>query len=262
MERRFHCTACGKCCSGSLPLTLADAWAHAGRFPLAMVWTPLGQKSKAFELVTRIGATLKLGRRRQLAVLIAPTAYIPNAWSCPALNAQGLCSIHADKPLRCRSMPFYPYREEADQADLLAPRKGWECDTSAAAPVAYRQGRIVMRDDFDRERRELLQQAPLMRTYAEYMLKYQPTLADSLAASVSTAPGSRGGGGNVVTSLSSFLTATRQLDIPGLAASQCAVLSEFAAKTAAEPDLAEYHRNYAGWAREMAYLAKRGQNPA
>ena len=260
MERRFHCTACGKCCSGSLPLTLADAWAHAGRFPLAMVWTPLGQKSKAFELVGRLGTTLQLGRRKQLAVLIAPTAYIPGALACPALAPDGLCTIHADKPLRCRSMPFYPYREEEDQADLLAPRKGWECDTSAAAPVVYRQGKIVMRDDFERERRELLQQAPLLRTYAEYMLMYQPTLADSLAACVSNAPGAKAG--NVVTSLSSFLTATRQLDIPGLAERQHTVLSEFAAKTAERADLAEYHRNYAGWAREMGYLAKRGQNPA
>ncbi len=257
MERRFNCTACGKCCSGSLPLTLADAYAHAGRFPLAMLWTPLGQKSKAFELVGRLGTTLQLVGRRRIAVLIGPTAYLPGAFPCPALAPDGLCAIHADKPLRCRTMPFYPYREEADQADLLAPRKGWECDTSAAAPVVYRQGKIVMREDFECERRELLQQAPLMRTYAEYMLKHQPMLADSLAAAALEAKG-----GNVLTSLSSFLTATRQLDIPGLAAGQYSVLNEFAAKTAERADLAEYHRNYAGWAKEMRYLMQRERGPA
>jgi Fe-S-cluster containining protein len=257
MERRFHCTACGKCCSGSLPLTLADAYAHAGRFPLAMVWTPLRQPSKAFALVGRLGTTLKFGGRRQLAVLIAPSAYLPNSFPCPALAPDGLCAIHSDKPLRCRSMPFYPYREEQDQADLLTPRKGWECDVSAAAPVVYRQGNIVIRDDFDRERRELLQQAPLMRTYAEYMLKYTPALADKLAAAAQTIAG-----GNVVTSLSSFLTAIRQLDIPGLAAQQCAVLKDFAARTAGQAELAQFHRNYAGWAIEMEYLAQRARHPA
>ena len=257
MERRFHCTACGKCCSGSLPLTLADAWAHAGRFPLAMVWTPLRQQNKAFDLVRRIGTTLNLGGRKQIAVLIAPTAYIPQAFRCPALGADGLCSIHADKPLRCRSMPFYPYREEADQADLLAPRKGWECDTSAAAPVVYRQGKIVMRDDFERERAQLLQQAPLMRTYAEYMLKYQPQLAETLAAAAQNAKG-----GMVVSSVSSFLTATRQGEVAAFAAQQRAVLHDFASKTAAQPELAEFHRNYAGWAKEMDYLCQRGQTPA
>ncbi len=252
MERHFQCTACGKCCSGSLPLTLTDAYAHAGRFPLAMVWTPLRQQSKAFDLVGRLGVTLKLGGRKQVAVLIAPTGYLPNTFSCPALKPDGLCAIHVEKPLRCRTMPFYPYREEQDQADLLAPRKGWECDISAAAPVVYRQGKIALREDFDRERRELLQQAPLLRTYAEYMLKYTPSLAERLAEAAT-----KGAGGNVVTSLSSFLTATRQLDVPGLAARQLGVLNDFAAKTAGQSDLAEFHRNYAGWAREMEYLAKR-----
>jgi Fe-S-cluster containining protein len=252
LERRFHCTACGKCCTGSLPLTLADAYAHSGRFPLAMLWTPLRQQGKAFQLLTRIGATVDIGKKKQIAVSIVPTAYLPNAFACPALDADGRCSIHADKPLRCRSMPFYPYREEADQADLLTPRKGWECDTSTAAPVVYRQGRILAREDFDRERRELLQQAPLMQTYAAYMLKYQPQLADRLAEAAQ-----RAAGGNVLTSLSSFLTATRQLDIPGLAARQCAVLNDFAVRTAGCAELAEFHQNYAGWAREMAYLAQR-----
>lgn len=252
MERRFHCTACGKCCSGSLPLTLADAFAHAGRFPLAMVWTPLRQQSNAYDLISRIGAVVRLGGRKQIAVLIAPTAYMPDSFVCPALNAEGRCAIHAGKPLRCRTMPFYPYREERDQADLLTPRKGWDCDTSATAPVVYRDRKIVFRDDFALERQELLQQAPMMRTYADYMLKYMPQLADSLARAAM-----QGASGNVVTSLSSFLTATRQLDIPGLAARQLSVFNDFAARTAASAELAEFHRNYTGWAREMEYLAKR-----
>ena len=251
MERRFHCTACGKCCSGSLPLTLADAFIHAGRFPLAMVWTPLRQQNKAFHLVSRIGALVKLGTRKQIAVLIAPTAYLPEAFACPALADDGRCIIHADKPLRCRAMPFYAYREERDQADLLSPRKGWECDTSAAAPVVYRDGSIVARGDFELERRQLLQQAPLLRSYAEYMLKYQPQLAGNLAALAQ-----QGAGGKVVTSLSSFLTATRQGDVAELAARQGAVLKEFAARTAGQAQLAEFHRNYSGWAREMDYLSQ------
>jgi Fe-S-cluster containining protein len=253
MERRFHCTACGKCCSGLLPLTLADAFAHAGRFPLAMVWTPLRQQSKAFDLVRHIGAVVNLSGRRRIAVIIVPTAYIPDSFFCPALNADGRCAIHARKPLRCRTMPFYPYREERDQADLLTPRKGWDCDTSAAAPVVYRERKIVAREDFDLERRELLAQAPLIRAYAEYMMKYMPQLADKLATAAM-----HGAGGNVVTSLSSYLTATRQLDIPGFAATQLSVLKDFAAKTAGHADLAEFHRNYAGWAKEMEYLAERG----
>lgn len=257
MERRFHCTACGKCCKGSLPLTLSDAWAHAGRFPLAMVWTPLRKPSRSFDLVSRIGATVNLGGRKEIAVLIAPTAYMPNAFSCPALQSDGLCAIHDDKPLRCRSMPFYPYREESDQADLLVPRMGWECDTSAAAPLVYLDKEILTRDDFDRERAQLLQQGPAMRTYAAYMQKYLPTLVEVLATAAN-----KGAGATVVTSLSSFLTATRQSDTALLAAQQFAVLSEFALRTAGQAQLAEFHRNYSGWAREMEYLSKRAEQPA
>ena len=66
----------------------------------------------------------------------------------------------------------------------------------------------------------------------------------------------------VVTSLSSFLTATRQLDTPGLAARQLSVLNDFAARTAGLAGFAEFHRNYAGWARGMDYLAKREQHSA
>jgi Fe-S-cluster containining protein len=249
MERRFHCTACGKCCYGWLPLTLADARTHAGRFPLALVWTLAPQGSKAFPLISRLGATAKLDRK-QTALLIVPTAYIPPSFPCPALAPDGLCTIHADKPSRCRTMPFYPYRNEEDQADLLVPRKGWACDTSATAPVVYRNKKIVDRADFDRERGELLEQAPSMRTYAEYMLKYQHWVIDSLAKA--------GPGGNVVTGLSSFLTATKLPDAATLAARQLPVLADYAARTAGEPKLVEYARNYAGWAKEMDYLARRG----
>lgn len=249
MERRFHCTACGKCCYGWLPLTLADACAHAGRFPLAMAWTLAPQGSKAFPLISRLGATTKLDRK-QTALLIVPTAYIPPSFPCPALAPDGLCTIHADKPSRCRTMPFYPYRNEEDQADLLVPRKGWACDTSATAPVVYRDKKIVDRTDFDRERGELLEQAPLMRTYAEYMLKYQHWVIDGLAKA--------GPGGNAVTSLSSFLTATKHPDAATLATRQLPVLTDYAARSAGQPELVEYTRNYAGWAKEMEYLARRG----
>lgn len=251
MERHFGCTACGKCCYGWLPLTLNDAFEHAGRFPLALVWRPVPQGTKTYNLAARLGIELKAGKRMRIAALIAPTAWIPPSFPCPELNAEGRCNIHDAKPKRCRTMPFYPYREDADQADMLVPRKGWQCDISAAAPLVYRDRVIIERADFDCERRELLEQAPVMQQYAEYMLKYSPWIADNLAA-VATRPD-----GSVVTSLSSFLTATRQPDAAQLAVRQLPVLKAFAEKTEAVAELAEYHRNYAGWAKEMEYLASR-----
>lgn len=124
MERRFRCTACGKCCYGWIPLTLGDAVRHAGRFPLAMVWSAVPQTARSFALTSSLGMALKLPKGPRIGVLISATAYIPPGYPCPELAADGRCAIHEDKPLRCRTMPFYPYKDEQDQADALVPRKG------------------------------------------------------------------------------------------------------------------------------------------
>lgn len=255
MDRRFNCTACGKCCYGWLPLTLKDALGNAARFPLALVWTPVLHGAQAFALTTRLGISIKLRKRKQIAVLITPTAYIPPTFPCPELTGDGLCGIHANKPLRCRTMPFYPYREESYQADLLVPRKGWACDISADAPVVYRNKIIVERADFDRERQELLDQAATMRAYADYVLQHMPWIVESLGAVVQQP------GNNVVTSLSSFFTAIRKFDTMALAAQQLPVLKDYAARTTGAPELIAYHRNYSGWAREMDYLARPKSQP-
>lgn len=250
--RHFHCTACGLCCYGWLPLSLDDAVTHAERFPLALVWTPVRPGGRAYALAARLGVKVTLRDRKEVAVLIVPTAYIPPALPCPALAADGRCGIHADKPSRCRTMPFYPWREEHDQAELLVPRKGWACDISAAAPVVYRDRAILDRGDFDRERQQLEQQVPVIRTYGAYMLKYRPWLVDGLAKAAA-----KPAAGHVVTSLSSFLTATRRPDAALLAARQLPVLRAYADKTASDPALADYHQQYSSWAQEMAYLAER-----
>jgi len=89
-----------------------------------------------------------------------------------------------------------------------------------------------------------------MRTYADYVLKYMPWIVDNLGDAIQTR------GGNVMTSLSSFLTAIRQIDAASLAEHQLPVLKEYANKTSGAPTLLEYHRNYMGWIKEMEYLSK------
>jgi Fe-S-cluster containining protein len=246
MDRHFHCTACGRCCYGWLPLTAADALAHAGRFPLAVIWIPVKPASKAFAITAELGLTVRTRDRKQLAVRIMPTAYIPPAMPCPALTAENLCAIHPDKPTRCRTMPFFPYHEEADQAEQLVPRAGWTCDTSAAAPVVYRDKSIVLRDDFDRERGELIRQAPLLRGYGEALLARMPAMIDHLMQAAR-----KPGGGRVAVSFASLLRQMREVDRDGVARAQLPVLAEYEAKAAAQPALAEYRRNYGDWAWEM-----------
>lgn len=252
MERRFHCTACGKCCFGWLPLTLKDALTHAGRFPLGVVWTPVRQVSKAFDVTAKLGITVRTRDKKRLAVRIVPTAYIPPSMPCPALTSDNLCGIHAEKPSRCRTMPFFPYREEGDQADLLVPRAGWACDTSPAAPVVYRDKTVVGRAEFDLERKELLEQAPILRTYGEWLMATVPGMIDNLARAAM-----KPGGGHVAVSFASLLRRLGDVDQGAIAQAQLAMLGDFTAKVADQPALAEYHRNYGDWAWEMERLAGR-----
>ncbi len=251
-EQRFNCTLCGQCCRGWIPLTLDDALANAGRFPLAMVWTPVRPGSRAFDLTTRLGTTVQLRNHKQVAVLIAPTAYIPPSFPCPALTADNLCGIQGDKPQRCRTMPFYPYREENDQADILVPRKGWACDTSAAAPVIYRDKTIIDREAFDREREALTAQAPSLRAYAETMLKQNAALTDYLTKAAQNPVA-----GHFAVNFSSYLRLNRSYDLIAFAKAQHPVLTAFANRTEKTPELADYHTYYKESAAELSWFAQR-----
>lgn len=249
--KRFLCTACGKCCYGRLPLTYKDAMAFSGLFPLCLVWTPVQRGSKDFRLARELGVLVPLPDRRELVSLIMPTAYIPGNFPCPALEDGKMCGIHRDKPSRCKTMPFYPYRDEKNQEDFLRPRQGWECDVSEAAPIVYDQRVILQRDDFDREIGDLRAQVPLLRRYAEYMFKYTAALPEMLwTASMQEK------GGEVVTSLSSFLTAIRHEEAAQIASKQLPILFDLTARTATDPKLADFHKYYSGWAKEMGFLAQ------
>lgn len=242
MDRHFGCTACGKCCFGWLPLTIDEALCHSGRFPLGVAWTPVRRGSPAFDITARTGITVKLPNRKQAAVRITPLAYLPPSFPCPALTPEGLCGIQEEKPLRCRSMPFSPDREERDQGELLKPRKDWACDTSSTAPLVYRDRVIVTRDDFDREGRELSRHAPVLRAYAELLLAAVPALMRNLLK-VAANPS----GGHLVLNFATLEPKLRHFDAAAFAARQIPVLGSFAARTDGFPALREYHRRYREW---------------
>jgi len=244
-EQRFKCTSCGKCCYGLLPLTLEDAFANACRFPLALAWMPVRQGSRSYEMYSKLGAVLQIPGKK-VATLIAPMAYIPASLSCPALSPENLCSIHENKPLRCSAMPFYPYREEKDQIDLLVPRKGWLCDTSDLAPVVYSNRKILDSTSFDLERQALLKDAPVLRAYAEKMIKHNPLIMRMLIDTVM-----RQAAGQFVMSFYSFLRLNKAYDTTSFARMQVPVLKAFAEKTANASPLAVYHEYYIAATKEL-----------
>ncbi len=239
MERRFSCTACGKCCHGMLPLTIDDALAHADKFPLVVMWTPVRQGGRSFGATVDLGITLQLKKRKLAAVQIAPTAYIPPSLSCPELAEDGLCAIHDRKPQRCRTMPFSAYRDEKDQDDLMIPRPGWECDTSDQAPIVYRDKSIVDRQGFDVERARLVRDAAILKPYAEWLLDSVPSLRPELHKAALKPVG-----GRVVVAFSTLIPRLPKVDIYAFARKQVPVMKAFAERTADDPGLVNFHQWY------------------
>lgn len=251
MDKHFLCTACGKCCSGWVPLTIDDALRHAHRFPLAMIWTPVRPGAKSYSWLSRLCVTIELRPKKPIAVRIVPTAYIPPSLKCPALASDGLCGIHESKPARCRAMPFSPYHDESDQAGLLVPKPGWECDTSSAAPVVYRDGRILPRDDYERELKAIREEASTIRAYAEWMYRNVPTVSERLARMAA-----KPAGGHVVLDFMTLVARLPKLDTIDFAKRQLPILHAFASKTAGIPALADYHAQYQSAARPLERMLK------
>ena len=238
-EQRFSCTACGLCCHGLVPLTVDEAIRFADRFPLAVTITPVKPGTRGHQVLDRIGVTVQLPPKKKYSLLIAPVSFVPASMQCPALTQDKLCGIHAEKPIRCWTMPFYAYKDEDHQIDLLTPRSGWQCDTGPDAPVVYRDRRIVDRTDFDAERQALLDQAEAIRRYADLLLKHSPLMLARVAKATQSSPM-----GRVVVSFVSMLRYDRSRDLVGFARRQFPVLEDWERRTAGDPKLKEHHGYY------------------
>lgn len=245
MERHFGCTACGKCCEGWLPLAIPDALAHADRFPLFLLWSPVRPGGKSYELTAQLGFTLELKNRKQVAVRVTPFSYVPPHVACPALGEDGLCGVHDSKPQRCRTMPLSGARAENDQTDLLIPKAGWDCDVSGTAPLLSSDHKIIERADFMAERQQLLADAAVLEPFANLMLDSLPKLRMELQKVASKPQG-----GHVITNFSTLLSRLPQVDVLAFAAQQLPVLEAFMAHTQGQAKHANEHQRYSACADE------------
>lgn len=245
MERRFACTACGKCCHGLIPLTIDDALAHADKFPLVMSWTPVRQGGRSYKATEKMGITIQLKKKKSAAIRISPMAYIPSAFHCPELTEDGLCGIHEIKPTRCSTMPFSASRDESDQEDLLIPRPGWLCDTSSDAPVVYRDKTIVARSEYEVELDLLRKDASILKPYATWLMQSVPSVAMELQK-VAMRPT----GGMLIVGFSTLVPRLPKVDIYDVATKQLPIMKSYADRTRGIPNLKEFHKRYTEAATE------------
>jgi len=229
-----------------LPLSVEEALGNANTFPLAICITPIKTGSRGYNIAGRIGVVVDAGPKKVLSLLVFSAAFIPPSMPCPNLTSSNLCSVHERKPLRCRTMPFYAYKDEDHQSDMLVPRTGWLCNTGDDAPIVYKDREIVEKCDFEAERAELIQQAPVLKRYMSLMLQYdRDAYSRILKAASAPTPG------RVVVNFISFLRFNKNLDICDFARRQYPVLTEWLSRIRGDAKLETYSSFYRDSSSEL-----------
>lgn len=249
-EQRFACTACGLCCYGMLPLSIEEALKWADTFPLAMSATPLKPGTRGYA-TKDVAITFSAGSKKPIQLIVTPVAFIPPAMPCPKLADDGLCLIHEEKPQRCRTMPFYAYKDEDSQRDMLVPRPGWKCATGDDAPVVYRDRQIVDRTEFQRERDMLKGKYSVLQRYVDTLSRYDPAFSMRVQTAAKAAVP-----GRVIVGFVSWLRQNKELDVLDFARRQYPILREWLEKTSGDPRAAQFASYYSEAMRDLdRYLA-------
>lgn len=159
----FSCSACGRCCNSPPLLSLAELL----RFEDVFV------------------GSLTLSRGAPLAL---QGHEAPSLSACPALQSDGLCSLHAQgKPAMCAAVPLDPRRPDAEQPIVLRRRLpggpedfGAQCLAEGdALPPLLVGGEIV---DVDHRRALLASRAALAEEDPLWREPLQARLAPLLGA--------------------------------------------------------------------------------
>lgn len=148
----FSCTSCGKCCKGGGPaLSIEEVFKYQSVFITGLHWSIHSVADKSFVAhpldPKRLlpASKLKAHYASFLPSIDTPrhteypfiypivTGYtLAEGESCSALNADGTCSIHSDKPEMCRAVPFDPILPEHLQGPVLAGFKRYGCMTESS----------------------------------------------------------------------------------------------------------------------------------
>ena len=174
--QRFACTQCGKCCNRSPEVELSEAAELADVFVFRLMfrlyWLPEqmsdyrrggdrqpNSSSIFFEkkrLLNAFAARKYSAKAMRDGNRVVYTKYLVLSAlaldtieaACRALS-DNRCSIYDRRPLTCRSVPLHYSRAEtlaASDLESFVGTSGYRCDTSDAAQVILKDGRIVAPD--------------------------------------------------------------------------------------------------------------------
>ena len=158
--RRFSCTLCGACCNRSPEVELSEAAALCDIFVFRLMFRlvslprfsergPIGSSDLFYQKKRLLAGhaaaeysnrKVMLGGKKVESVqylMISALAVDTSPGACAALKS-GRCSIHADRPLSCRSVPFHYSRADGlalADFDRFVATPAYRCDTGKDAPL-------------------------------------------------------------------------------------------------------------------------------
>jgi Fe-S-cluster containining protein len=231
MSFSFACTQCGKCCkSGGPALSIDEIFKYQDVFVSGLYWAAQhvsddetttfddGSRVSSADLSNHLaslcGTFLKRGRGKTYPLVYpAVTGYdLAPGNPCSALNDDNTCRLHADKPERCRSVPFDPVLPEALQWFVLRDFK-FDCmkeiKENTGENLIFSGGKITdaaYKDDYGKRLSTMERDTPTMAVVA-HLIKKQP---GALAPSFDEFLGVTDRGGFVETSMLPLLAALLQ----------------------------------------------------
>ena len=130
---RFACTRCGNCCQGTGAVRVSDA--------------EIARLSRRLELDEREFRAMYTRRLRDGDVSLRET----REKACVFYDPAGGCRVHSDRPLQCRTWPFWsavvhsPERWAEEVRDCPGMNRGPRYDAGHIARTAQRDGTSVGR---------------------------------------------------------------------------------------------------------------------
>lgn len=158
--RRFACTLCGRCCNRAPEVELSEAAALADHFVFRLMFRaydlpatpPAGspiERVAFFERKRMLRAfsarswPVRHGQGATRYLVLSALALDGGKGACPAL-VENRCSIWAERPLTCRSVPLHysiPDAALVARVDAFVATPGHACDTGPDAPLLIVDGR-------------------------------------------------------------------------------------------------------------------------
>jgi Fe-S-cluster containining protein len=204
MSFSFACTKCGKCCKGGGPaLSIDEVFKYQDVFISGLHWSAYhasddetttladGSRVSSVELHNHFdslsGTFLKRrGDKTYPLVYPAVTGYdLAPGNACTALNEDNTCRLHADKPERCRSVPFDPVMPEAMQWFVLRKFK-FDCmkeiKETAGENLIFSGGKITdagYKDDYGKRLSAMERDMPTLAAVAQLIEEKPSALAPS-----------------------------------------------------------------------------------